>query len=132
MDNQDYKNLSLEELRKLKRQWYETAQENGSIAKCYLIGRELGENILHNYGPKYRWLYKDIDLYIDDYGHYMIVKYKEKEVCSDGNGGLFVPGDWFKIIEEKVIEARKVKGKKENDYREEQRQKLLKELGIIE
>ena len=128
----DYKDLSLEDLKKIKKEWCANAKADGSLIKIYLVGRVLGERIPHNYGPKYRWQYQGINLYIDDYGDYMTVDYNGKRVCNrDGNYvGLFIPGEWMNIISEAAIKAKEIQKQREIDREEEERQNLLKELGL--
>jgi hypothetical protein len=127
----DYTKLSVEELQKLKKEWYKTAEEDGSINKCYLVGRILGEDVRHTYGPKYQWDYQGVKIYIDDYGNYMTVDYCDTRVCFTASGKLFVPGDWMNIVSEAAIKAEEVKQEREEIYKEEKRQHMLKELGLV-
>jgi len=81
---------TIEELKKLKKQWYEDAVKNGDTAKLRNIGRYLGEKLNHNYGPKYRFKDDRYDLYIDDYGNYLTLHMDGKLVVSTHNERLFV------------------------------------------
>ena len=121
--------MTAEELQKQKAAWYREAHESGKIDAICMVGRELGESLSCRYGPKYSYKNGDIEIYIDDYGHYSTVTYKGKQVVSTHPcSGLYVPGDW----EEEVLRYADAALAKQNEERlareERERQKLLSEL----
>ena len=126
--------MANEDLKELKQRWYEQAQSDGSLGLCYLVGRRLGERLGVTYGPKYRWLGPDgIEIYVDDYGNYMIVKRHGKLICSTHTTNqLFVPGAWMEYVRQAAVPARQ--RSEEDECRQEQteRQRLLDELGMSE
>lgn len=79
-----------EELKVLKKQWYDEAYNNGNLSKLRQIGRYLGTQLRHNYGPKFEFVDGDLKLYVDDYGNYTTLKMIDRLVCSTHNERLYV------------------------------------------
>ncbi len=123
--------MTTEQLRFLQREWYKTAQADGSIDTLLLIGRELGTRQSAKYGPKFKWEWSDTKLYVDDYGHYMTVNVNGKQVCSThGCDRLFIPGTWFSRIATFRASARDQKVAREIQRHETEREKLLNRLAV--
>lgn len=123
--------MTADELKSLKTQWYETARQDGSLALCYLVGRELGTALNSRYGPKYLWKFSNVELYVDDYGHYLTVHQDNKLVCSTHDTNrLFVPGSWVESVKNAAIVARHKTEKKEFRREQEEVNRLMSELGM--
>ena len=102
----DIKQMTKEELLKLKYQRYKNATEDGTIDKLYLIAEELGEKLSATYGPKYSWDNDQINIYVDNYGHYMTVNIDDKLVCSTHFCDQFIiPGKWLDTVLKSYQEA---------------------------
>ena len=121
--------LSLEELQKLRTESYKKATDDGVFENIYLVGKILGNDLHENYGPKYSWNHEDVAIYIDNYGNYMTVHYKDKKVCSTHPcTKLFADGEWVSIIMKYLPEAKAVQERKQQESEQRMRQKLIQEL----
>lgn len=94
----DLSTMTTRELELYKTQMYNDNSKNGNISKLYAIARLLGEDVRHNYGPKYMLQDGFIQIYVDDYGGYMTVHEGLKLKVSTHNEKLYVPGEWEEII----------------------------------
>lgn len=122
---------TVEELKQLKKQWYQDAMDKGMIAKIGKVCRELGSKVPAKWGPKYQFDSDGLSLYVDDYGHYMTATYKNKLVCSTHFcEQLFVPGEWEKIIEDQYPEAEKKEEIKNSERLHKEKKQLEEKLGI--
>jgi hypothetical protein len=92
--------MTSKELEDLKKKLYKENTDNGNIEKLYTIARMLGDHVSHNWGPKYLYKNGEIEIYVDDYGHYMTVCVGGKLTVSTHNEKLYVPGEWDTIISE--------------------------------
>lgn len=93
--------MSIEELKALKWRWYVEAQQDGTLAACYRVGRVLGEEIPSRHAPKFGWSHEGIAIYVDDFGRFMEVRVGDRLVCSTHYGQkLFVPGPWVEVVRE--------------------------------
>lgn len=124
----DLNTLSLDDLHKLRKDWYNEANANGNITKLAEIARVLGNPLNHNYGPKYRFQEDSVEIYVDDYGHYMTVKDGEKLKVSTHNEKLYAKGKWEWIIEAFWPKVLAKKQEKELSVDEKQRLALIEEL----
>ncbi len=123
------KEMSLEELKELRRQWYAQAIEDGSIDKCVLVAIEMGEELNARYGPKYLRKTGDLELYVDQWGGYATADYKGREVMSTHPcTRLFLPGDWMKIVETEYPLALAKKLARAAVHSEKERQALIAEM----
>ena len=130
MPEKSLSDMSLKELQDLKKQWYAEAQEQGKFKALYKIARELGQNIRHNYGPKYRFEAERLVIFVDDYGHYCTVHLHDKLIASDHNDRLYIPGEWESILEKHLSEAVTAEQKAASEKEEQERQKLINELSL--
>jgi hypothetical protein len=123
--------LTLEELKKLKYQWYEEAVTSGKIDEIAKVCRVLGNPVSHNYGPKYSFERNGIVIYLDDYGNYMTVHYDGKLVCSTHpTERLFVRGVWTNIIQSFSSAVEEELKKRDALKEEDARKKLAQQLGL--
>ena len=121
--------LTLEELKQLRKDWFAEAMRNGNIKRLAHIARELGNKLNHSYGPKYRYQNDVIEIYVDDYGGYMTVKEADKlRVSTHPNEKLYVKGEWEEIINRVYPEVQKTKQTEETSKSEQERLKLIEEL----
>lgn len=126
----ELQNMSLEELKKLKNQWYK--ENRDTIGTIIQITRLIGKQLNENYGPKYNLDINehDIVVYVDDYGHYATAHNKGKLVMSTHNEQLFIPGKWVDIVMSKKNEAEEKEIDNEKKKNEEKRQTLINELSL--
>jgi len=125
----DIKQMTKKELLELKCQRYKRAVDNGTIEKLYLIARELGKELSATYGPKYSWNKDQIDIYVDDYGHYMTVNINDKLVCSTHFCDEFIiPGEWLDIVLKSYQEAHIKNKQQETDRYNLEREEILKQI----
>ena len=128
--------MTSDELKALKEQWYKDAVQDGSIALCYFVGRQLGSDpagrgYVSTYGPKYKWSSEGVEIYVDDYGGYMTVHNNGKQVCSTHYcSRLFVPGDWMNVVRQAAVKARQKKEGDEHRREQVECQRLMDELDI--
>lgn len=94
----ELKDMTAKELEEYKAKLYKENTDNGNIHKLCTIARMLGDNINANYGPKYALQDGAIQIYVDDYGHYMTVHEESKMKVSTHNEKLYAPGEWEQII----------------------------------
>lgn len=117
-----------EELKELKKHWYEEASTNGNLSKIKQIGRCLGESVRHNYGPKYEFKDGDYTVYVDDYGNYATVKMIDRLVCSTHNERLYVKEICDRFITKHWPAVTKIMEDRELAQEAEEREKMEKEL----
>jgi hypothetical protein len=121
--------MTNDELLKLKQQRYKNAQEDGTISKLYVIGKELGNNLNDRYGPKYRWINDGIAIYVDDYGNYMTVRSDDKLLCSTHPcDRLIILGEWIEKVLKFYPEAEKIREEKIAKREQKEREKLLEQI----
>lgn len=124
----DLKDMTSSELETYKQELYIQNLENGNIKKLVQIGRELGDNLNHSYGPKFILKDGDTEIYIDDYGGYATVHVNGKLKVSTHNEKLYVPGEWEEIIHRLWPKADAIGSNKEAAIEEERKQHLLNQL----
>lgn len=132
-DTKKERNLSdmtLKELKELRKEWYKQAVDDGSIARCYKVCTIIGELFDPEYGPKYRLLNVKNGLDLYHYGNYIIATWKGKQVMSTHPcERLFIPGNWMKIVDELYMVAvekqRQEKERQDNQRRQELQAKLI-------
>jgi hypothetical protein len=125
--NENIKNLSLEELEVLKKTWYKENQENINIIIliCRFIGR-LSEN-----KDEYVLCIGDVIIYVNDRDESDYVTYKGKRVM-DTNKRLYIPGEWVDIVMSQRTKAEIEEKRRENAIEEENRKNLIHELSLPE
>lgn len=122
--------LSLDELKALKAQWYQEADNHGILRGLAEVARTLGKKLPERYGPKFRWEGGDeVEIYVDDYGHYMTVHHKGRLVCSTHSDRLFVPGDWSTQPLSLLTQARDCRDAERAAIEDKERARLVEELG---
>jgi hypothetical protein len=127
----DLQEMTSDELNTLQIKWYEDAKDSGKLTELHAIGRYLGTPLQANYGPKYAYNVDELYIYVDDYGHYMTVNYKEKMVCSTHPcERLYVPGDWETMIPQLVNLADQRKKDRFIEVEEKRKSELLKKLQL--
>lgn len=128
----DLQNKSLEELKDLKKRWYAEAKDNGDITACHLVGRVLGTLLSAPYGPKYKFIKDDISIYVDDYGHFITVRFENKQVCSTHPCDLlFIPGKWMeKVRTWAANEAHQQAEQEKSTADKKERWRLISELSL--
>ena len=125
----DIKQMTKKELLELKCQRYKRAVDNGTIEKLYLIARELGKELSATYGPKYSWNKDQIDIYVDDYGHYMTVNINDKLVCSTHFCDEFIiPGEWINIVLKSYQKAFKKNKQRKVNQEDLECKEILKQI----
>lgn len=117
-----------EELKQLKKQWYDEASSNGNLSKLKQIARHLGTPIRHNYGPKYEFVDGDMEVYVDDYGNYATMKMIDRLVCSTHNERLYVKDICDRFIAKHMPAVEKIIEEKERMKESEALKKMEKEL----
>lgn len=123
--NTDLKNLTSEQLRQLKESEYQAALNAGHFVFIGEVAKYLGVKQNHIYGPKYKWNYKDIEIYLDNYGGYMTVHEGGKLKASTHNERLFARGGWFERIKETVGDSLNAVKTKELYQEEKAKQQQL-------
>lgn len=124
----ELKAMTAQELEDHKRKLYKDNTENGNIHKLYTIARMLGEDVRHNYGPKYTLRDGGTVIYVDDYGGYMTTSVEGKLKVSTHNEKLYVPGEWEEIITRLFPEAEKRLNELKQTTEDKAKQYLLKQL----
>lgn len=122
------KDMTLEELKALKTAWYETADKDGTLLLLADIARKLGEKVNTTYGPKYRFTEDNIEIYVDDYGHYMTIYIDSKLKVSTHNEKLYVKGDWENNIPRWNADRQASESKAISDAIEKERLELIQLL----
>lgn len=122
-------NMTIDELKRLKVQRYRDAQEDGSIAACYRVGRVLGKLQPAKYGSKYLWESAGVRIFVDDYGNYMTVHADGKQVCSTHTcDEIFIPGAWMEAVRPAALSATAKEQQDEARREEAARQALLRRI----
>jgi hypothetical protein len=124
--------MNLEDLQKLKIDLYLKAYNADFFSKLRLI-YNLWADYNGNYNGGKRFLFGDLTIREGDFG--ICAEYKKKVVARLAGrkeaGGLFVPGAWVGIVDVLYTKALAEDARQRNDKREDERQKLLAELGLI-
>lgn len=122
---------TLEELKALKKKWYNEAKASGIFTKLKFICRELGKNQHESLGPKYRFKDNGLSIHVDDHIDWLDVKYNNKIVCNPDRK-LFVPGEWVELINDLYLKADAHNKRKKQEDEYNQIKKLTKELLLDE
>jgi len=117
--------MTVEQLRVLKETNYQKAVESGPFTFLANIARRFGVKLSHMYGPKYLWKSDNISIYVDDYGHFMNVRWGDKFIASTHNERLFIPGKRFAKIKELEPELERVMVAQRNRREQKEKKKLL-------
>lgn len=124
----DTNSKTLEELKQLRREWYENARNEGKFGKLSQIARVLGVRVPHNYGPKWEFIDGDTRIYVDDYGNYMTVRIGNRLVCSTHNEAIYIPDVCDEIIVKGYPVVEQIMAEKKAEDERLQASKLQKEL----
>lgn len=130
--------LTNEQLRELIKQRYQEAEDSGLLSRIADVARELGHDPASSdaqgnrtgyrstYGPKYIWHDGDVEVFVDDYGRYMTVRYRDQRVLSTHRADKFIVyGPWVDIISKAVPDARIHKYLSEENAQEAEHERLL-------
>jgi len=120
--------MSVKELEEHKQQLYTDNTNNGNINKLVTIARVLGANLHAKYGPKYSYREGNIEIYVDDYGHYSTVRIGDKLKVSTHSDRLYAPGEWEEIIERLYPEAKRILDERAAKNEEQKKSDLLDKL----
>ena len=120
--------MEWKDLEQLKNELFENARKEGKSRKLSEIARHLGENIRHNWGPKYGFTDGDIRIYVDDYGNYMTVNDGKRLVCSTHNERVYIPAVCDEIIAKHFPAAEEIKARKDDERRKQKEAALHREL----
>jgi hypothetical protein len=120
-------NLSVRELEELKALNFAAAERDGAFEKLGAVARYLGTSLNVSYGPKYRWQCGAVQVYLDCYGGVLTATLGGKHVAWKGNR-LFIPGDWFQVIEDAYPYAIKTRDDRKAANEERLRRELIAEL----
>jgi len=123
--------LTIKDLETLQRQWFNDAQLSGKLAMIAAVGRWLGDKLNATHPPKYQYTDTEVNLiiYIDDYGNYFTVTYRNRCVCNTHFcEKMYVPGEWEAIIAELFPNAQATQNAYYEKKKEADRQKLLSKL----
>lgn len=125
--------MTVEELKELKKRRYELAENRGLLVNIDFIARTLGTRLANK---KYEFYRDDIYVFVDDYGGYMQVEIGGpygKIVCSTHEADrLFTPGKWTDkilcLLEEATLKRQEIDTRREESIR----QRLINEMTIKE
>lgn len=111
MPNRQLADMSIDELRAMKKAWFREAKTRGMFDLLRKIARTLGVSVDTRY-QKYKWTtpeeaFMKVEVFYDEYGGYVTVHANGKEVASDHQcTELFVPGPWVKTVVEHSEQAK--------------------------
>lgn len=122
--------LTVEELKALRRQWYEEAAADGSITAIGRVVRELGARLPKKHGANWVWMQGDVRIVLDDWTGHTYVSVGERQVfASNYTTKLFVPGPWIDVVRSAEEEASARIGQRQADAERGERAALLRQLG---
>ena len=120
------KEMSNKELLELKEERYAQAEANGIFGKIATVCRYLGNRLNTRYDPKYSWEHDDINIYVDDYGHYMTMHYNGKEILSTHPCQRFIiPCEAIEKILELYPKAQVIAEEKNANTHKKEKERLL-------
>lgn len=137
----DLQDMTTEQLHAHKAEQYRVAEVTGCLGKIADVARWIGQDPVSirepgyrsTHGPKYQHSIGDIVIYVDDYGRYMTVHVNGKRVCSTHQTDrLFVSGEWSSIVVAHWSKAKAVRDAKIANQVEQERQRLLDTLQVVE
>lgn len=120
-------------LRNLKSSLFKAAQDSGTIGNIATICREQGVKLEARYGPKYKLMLGDIEIYVDDYGSYAVVHdlaTKTVLMSTHVTERLFCPGAWVDVVLSRLPEAEAQIAKRKADGLRKLRNEIAAELGM--
>lgn len=120
----------MEELLKIKQDWYNEASNTGKFEKLAAIARALGVKIRPNWGPKWEFIDGDTRIYLDDYGNYVTVMVGGRLVCSTHNQSIYIPDVCDEIVAKGYPVAEEVLAKRKAEKEQKDAEKLRRELGF--
>lgn len=124
--------LSLEELKALKKRWIEGAKSDGSLRAIDRVVRELGTPKPKKHGAIWTWEAEGVSIWLDDWTGAYGASYGKAEVChvSHFDGcRLFVPGPWVDVVRRADIEAQTKVALREGRRAAAERSALVRQLG---
>ena len=125
----DIDKMSNDQLKALRKQRYQEAIDNGTIGRIGMVCRYLGQKVPAKYGPKYLWDCGKINVYVDDYGHYMTASVDGKTILSTHSCDQFIiPGPAIDKILEFYPESDKKRTEKKDGFYQAEREKLLSQI----
>jgi hypothetical protein len=131
VDGIDLATLSADELKALKRRWYEGARGDGTLAAIGRVVRSLGTRRPKKHGANWTWSDGDVTLGLDDWTGTLRASVRDRLVCYTGTPELFVPGPWLDVVRGAEIQAQAVEALRDGERERADRQALLRELGGI-
>jgi hypothetical protein len=147
--------MRLAELRQLKRDWLQLANDNGYLDICRLVGQTLGDPFEIRSWPEYqgfRWESAGVVLVVllgkkqflpwqNDYNHTRSIQvfYHGRKVCQyqeEQAGGtfdnFFVPGAWLDVVLASQQKAREIEAFRSISLVKKERNRLLSQLLVAE
>lgn len=124
-------NLTIRELKEHKKQQYVEANSSFIFRDLSQVAQYLGTRLNAKYGPKYKWEseYGLVSIYDDQYGGYLTVHYKGKQVASTHQcSRLFVNGAWVETVKPLFQEANNKKRRLQAERKGDEQAKLMAEL----
>lgn len=127
---QDLASLSTEELKALRRHWWEVACQDGSIAAIVRVVRELGERRAKKHGANWIWSAGSVEIVLDDWTGHTYASVGDRQVFAvNYTSKLFVPGAWMDTVWAADVEANlKIAARRRAASNDEHRA-LLRQLG---
>lgn len=126
----DLSALSIEELRALKKHWYEVARRDGSLIAIGRVVRELGTRHPKKHGANWNWEREGVSIFLDDWTGATHASVGERLVYArDAITELFVPGAWMDVVRAADVDAIARIEARDAAAAEDRRQALLRQLG---
>jgi hypothetical protein len=126
----DLSSLTVDDLKALKRQWYQDAIADGTIAAIGRVVRELGECHPKKHGANWVWESDDVKIVLDDWtGHVVAIVGDRQVFAQSTTSRLFVPGRWTEAVELADIVARNKIAARRGAAVDGEHAALLRELG---
>jgi hypothetical protein len=126
----DLESLSLEDLKTLKKRWWEEGKESGILDLCRDVARRLGTCINTDY-MAFEWEADRVRIYFDAMGGILVVRVDGATVVSSRDW-LCVPGAWQDVVRRYADQAAKgVTGIREQAD-EAARARLMRELLLVQ
>lgn len=126
----DLASLSVEDLKALRREWWETAVADGDVAAIARVVSELGTRHPKKHGANWIWRADDVEIVLDDWTGHTYARCGDRQVfAANATSKLFVPGPWMDGVRAAAVEAyAKIEARKASTAATE-RQQLLFQLG---
>lgn len=126
----DLSSLSVEDLKALRKRWYEEARQDGSVAAIGRVVRELGTSHPKKHGANWIWSDDGIRIILDDWtGHTYVMDGDRQVFAHNYTCELFVPGPWMDVISAADVEAQARVAARDTARADDERAALLSQLG---